>query len=490
LSHFESAEPTSPRWFSVSLALRLALLFAIATSILLLALGTGLGLMLRQQLEARDREELDGKTEIVQHLLDELKSTERIRQQTSRVADLSIGHPHLLVGLREGSKWLVEPMSHFGNLTELHLDRDVSLAPRIDTYLAGTDRWWLRRIQYRADDGTVFDAYVGLHVSPAQMLVERLFRTLLIAGVTGVVLGALLGWVVARRGLAPLETIGREAGRVTADHLGTSLRAEDAPAEIRGMVDSINRMLDRLRASFRALEEFSADIAHELRTPINNLMLQTQVTLARPRGIDEYQETLHSNLAELEQLQRMVSDMLFLARADRGMLQLQFEPVQLGKEARSLAEFFELAAGEEGKSIAVSGDATVMCDRSMARRAITNLLSNAVRYAPGGSKISIDVDTAADGRAVVAVANHATRLSDDELSRLFSRFARGASGAPATGESTGLGLSIVASIMRLLGGEATAVSEDDVITFRLVFPAGRAGAWPNATPAQFDPGQS
>lgn len=476
MSPFETAEPTPRRWFSVSLALRLALLFAVATSILLLALGTGLGYMLRQQLEARDREELDGKTEIVQHLLGELKSTERIRQQANRFADLSIGHPHLLVGLREGSKWLVKPMSHVSDLTELPLDRDVSLAPRIDTYLAGTDRWWLQRVQYRAEDGTEFDAYIGLHVSPAQILIERLFKTLLIAGVTGVVLGALLGWVVARRGLAPLESIGREAERVTADRLGTSLRAEDAPSEIRGMVDSINRMLDRLRASFRALEEFSADIAHELRTPINNLMLQTQVTLARPRGIDEYQETLHSNLAELEQLQRMVSDMLFLARADRGMLHLKFEPVQLGLEARSLAEFFELAAGEDGKSITVSGDATVLCDRSMSRRAITNLLSNAVRYAPGGSKISVDVRTSADGGAVVAVTNSAPRLSDAELSRLFGRFARGESGASATGESTGLGLSIVASIMRLHGGEATAASEDAAVTFRLVFPAARAAA--------------
>jgi two-component system heavy metal sensor histidine kinase CusS len=112
----------------------------------------------------------------------------------------------------------------------------------------------------------------------------------------------------------------------------------------------------------------------------------------------------------------------------------------------------------------------------MARRAITNLLSNAVRYAPGGSKISVDVATSADRGAVVAVTNRATRLSDPELSRLFGRFARGESGAHAAGESTGLGLSIVASIMRLHGGEATAASEDSTITFRLVFPAARVAA--------------
>lgn len=471
MSGLGTAEAPPRRGFRVSLALRLALLFAVATSILLLALGTGLGITLREQLEARDREELDGKTEIVAHLLGELNSTERIRQVTSRVADLSIGHPHLLVGLRTGGKWLVEPMSHIGPPAELLLERDVSLAPRFDTLQVGTERWWLRRVQHRADDGTVFDAYVGLHVGPAQLLIERLFRSLLSAGAAGVVLSALLGWIVARRGLAPLETIGRDAERVTADRLGTPLRAEDAPPEIRGLVAAINRMLDRLRASFRALEEFSADIAHELRTPINNLLLQTQVTLARPRGIDEYRETLHSNLTELEQLQRMVSDMLFLARADRGMLRLQLEPLQLGKEARSLAEFFELAAGEDGKSITVRGDASVMCDRSMARRALTNLLSNAVRYAPRASTILVDVSSVPDGSTIVAVTNEAPRLSADELTRLFGRFTRGESQAHANGEGAGLGLSIVASIMRLHGGEATAALQDTAITFRLVFPA-------------------
>ena len=125
----------------------------------------------------------------------------------------------------------------------------------------------------------------------------------------------------------------------------------------------------------------------------------------------------------------------------------------------------------------------------MSRRAITNLLSNAVRYAPGGSRISVDVSTPADRGAVVAVTNSAQPLSDATLSRLFGRFARGESSTPAAGESTGLGLSIVASIMRLHGGEATAASEDSSITFRLVFPAGRAAALPYSVPTTFDTGQ-
>jgi two-component system heavy metal sensor histidine kinase CusS len=456
--------------YRTSLAVRLSALFAGATAVLLLALGTGLGLMLRQQLEARDREEIDGKTEVVVHLLNELRTSDRIEQQVNRMADIVIGHPHLLIGLREGDEWLVNPTAHVGDVGAFSAQPDVPLAPALKTYELHGERWWVRRVQYRTAEGRVFDAYVGLHVNPAQVLVERFFLTLIVTGVLGVATSALLGWVVARRGLAPLQQIGADAERLTADRLGTPLRSEDAPAEVRGLVASINVMLERLQSSFRALEEFSADIAHELRTPINNMLLQSQVTLSRPRTAGEYQEALHSNLQELEHLQRTVSDMLFLARADRGMVSLKWETVDLAAEAKSLAEFFELAAAEDGKRIEVTGSASVHCDRLMARRAMTNLLSNAVRYAPSSDCIRIVVSGSA-GKASVCVTNAAAALDTHALERLFGRFARGGLDTAGDIDGAGLGLSIVASIMRLHGGTVAARSSDGALTFCLDFTA-------------------
>lgn len=457
-----------PHAYRSSLALRLALLFAGATAVLLLALGTGLGLMLRQQLEARDREELDGKTEVIVHLLNELRTSEQISRQVNRVTDIVIGHPHLLVGLREGAQWLVNPIVHHSPVRELAAQTEAPLAPAVGTYETGHDTWWLRRIQYRTEDDVLFDAYVGLHVNPAQTLVKQFFLTLLGAGILGVMASALLGWVVARRGLAPLEQVGREAERLTAHRLGTPLRSEDAPAEVRGLVASINRMLERLKASFHTLEEFSADIAHELRTPLSNMMLQTQVTLSRPRSVEEYQEALHSNLQELEHLQRMVADMLFLARADRGMVALKRERVDLAFEARGLAEFFELAAAEQDKRIEVRGQAWADCDRSMARRAMTNLISNAVRYAPAQDLIQIELNCS-DDTATVSVSNTAAQLDESALKRLFARFTRGPFGSALTTDGAGLGLSIVASIMRLHGGRIEASSQQNKLTFTLLF---------------------
>ncbi|MCK6430027.1 MAG: ATP-binding protein, partial [Burkholderiaceae bacterium] len=209
----------------------------------------------------------------------------------------------------------------------------------------------------------------------------------------------------------------------------------------------------------------------------------TQVTLSRPRSADEYREALHSNLVELERLQRMVSDMLFLARADKGMIETKFEPVDLAQEAASVAEFFEAAADEKGQRIEVEGGARAACDRSMARRAITNLLSNAVRYAPAGALIRVRARTDAQ-RAQIIVENPAGSLSQDELQRLFARFARGGRGAAGT-DGAGLGLSIVESIMRLHGGNVTADADGTQVRFTLAFAA--AGS---EMPAQPAPAQS
>jgi two-component system, OmpR family, heavy metal sensor histidine kinase CusS len=459
----------------LSLAARLVMLFAAATAVLLVVLGAGLAWMLRVQLEARDREELDGKTEVVQYLLRELGSAQRIEAEIARFAELSIGHTHLQLGLRKGARWLVRPETSIAAIIDASGNDDIPHMPRFGRYTIGQQSWWLRRLDYVTADDTTYVAYIGVHVSPAQELLGLLGGSMAFAGVLGLLASAALGWWAVRRGLAPLAVIGEAAGRVTADRLGQPLRADAAPEEVRGLVVSINRMLERLRESFRSLEHFSADLAHELRTPLNNLMLMTQVTLSRPRSADEYREALHSNLAELERLQRMVSDMLFLARADKGMLELKLEPVDLAQEAASVAEFFEAAVAEQDQRIEIHGNATASCDRSMARRAITNLLSNAVRYAPRDTLIQLRL-LANTEQAQLIVENAAAAHSPEELNRLFGRFARGADRTAASADSAGLGLSIVESIMRLHGGSVTADSGAYGLRFTLSFPVRHAAA--------------
>ena len=155
------------------------------------------------------------------------------------------------------------------------------------------------------------------------------------------------------------------------------------------------------------------------------------------------------------------------------MIELEFQDVDLREEAASVADYFEAAAAERGQHVEVSGQATVRCDRSLARRAITNLLSNAVRYAP--SSVRIDVAIAPEGSdATVAVSNPATGITgeDLDLDRLFARFARRDESRARGPEGAGLGLAIVDSIMKLQGGRVEASCQDGSITFLLRFPIG------------------
>lgn len=333
--------------------------------------------------------------------------------------------------------------------------------------------WLLHSVSHDWGGGKPGSAVVVMAVETTEtrvLLREHALVAALVA-LLGTAASALLSWFVARRGLAPLAVVAARAGEVTARRLGDRLDLKDAPREVHGLADSINRMLQRLEESFRALEQFSADIAHELRTPLNNLLLQTQVTLSRPRSAEEYQEALHSNLEELERLQRMVADMLFLARADRGMIGLNLERIELRPEIDSVAEYFEAAAAERAQRIVVHGEGTVHADRLMLRRAVNNLLSNAVRYAPRGAALEVAIAADAEGCSI-AVSNPGEAIAPEELRRLFARFARRDVSRGREVEGAGLGLAIVDSIMKLLGGSVQASSANDAVTFVLRFQNG------------------
>ncbi len=182
-------------------------------------------------------------------------------------------------------------------------------------------------------------------------------------------------------------------------------------------------MLDRLGESLQRLSAFSSDLAHELRTPISNLMTQTQVTLARERTPDEYREILYSNLEEFERLGRMIADMLFLAKAEHGLVIPDSKPVDLRREIDALCEFFEALAADKPVTLAVSGVGRTQGDALMLRRALGNLLSNAIRHADPGSEIALRLAISAEGVSV-RVINHGDPIPPGHLPRLFDRFYR------------------------------------------------------------------
>ena len=277
-----------------------------------------------------------------------------------------------------------------------------------------------------------------------------------------------LGWFAAWRGLRPVQQMAKVAEGISAQHLSERLEVENTPTELKSLAVAFNDMLDRLEAAVEKLSDFSSDLAHEIRTPINNLMTQTQVCLSRSRNINTYQEVLFSNLEEFEHLARMVSDMLFLAKAEHGLHLPNLQQVNLVKEVSALFDFYDAIAAEKGMSLEQSGSGSIKGDPLMLRRALSNLLSNAIKYGKSDSVIKINCQQSFD-KTVFTIENESSPLSSDQLNRLFDRFYRTDASRQRVEEGTGLGLAITKSILDVHGASIQATYNEGHISFKIIF---------------------
>jgi len=294
-------------------------------------------------------------------------------------------------------------------------------------------------------------------------------HTLWLMIVTGIAVMSLMGWIAVRQGHAPLRDIVARIRGISASKLNSRVPPDTVPWELSDLAQSFNEMLGRVDDAFHRLANFNADIAHELRTPITNLMTQTQVALSRARTIDEYREILYSNMEEYERMAQMVGDMLFLAQADNGAPMKDAPDVDLAREVRALFDYYESWAEERGVSLSLEGSATVTGDRPMLQRALGNLLSNAIRHTPAGGTVRLKLSVA-HGRSEVIVENPGAQIPPEHLPRLFDRFYRVDPSRQRRGEGAGLGLAIVKSIIESHGGKIEVTSATDRTTFHIVLP--------------------
>lgn len=288
-------------------------------------------------------------------------------------------------------------------------------------------------------------------------------------------LTALLGFVLLRRGLRPLREMAAHATDISPARLHSRMSSDNTPVELQQLSDAYNAMLDRLAEGYQRLTQFSADLAHEIRTPVGSLMGHCQVALRQVRSADEYQALLASNLEELERISRIVESILFLARAEDTQAVVQRQPLQVQDELERVTEYFEGLAEERRIRLSIAGDATLHADPLLLRRALSNLVANAIRYADSHSEVQIGVASTAT-QCVINVENQGPALDPATLTHLFDRFYRGDASRQHNSDSNGLGLAIVAAIMQLHAGEAS-VSQPQPgrIRFALSFPVlGRA----------------
>ncbi|WP_296182924.1 heavy metal sensor histidine kinase [Pseudomonas sp. UBA1879] len=329
----------------------------------------------------------------------------------------------------------------------------------------------MRAATVEAHSGGKIVHLTAAHLAVKEMATLANFRNrILIAIALAFVVTAGLGYLLLRRGLRPLRRMADHAAAITPARLDSRMDSHDTPVELQQLSDAYNGMLDRLADGYQRLTQFSADLAHEIRTPVGSLMGHCQVALRQPRSADEYQMLLASNLEELERISRMVESILFLARADDAQAALNRQTLSLADEVQRVTGYFEGLAEERQMTFSVSGEARVDADPLLLRRALSNLVANAIRYADESSEIQIRVIDER-GQRRIEVENQGPVLSESALGKLFDRFYRADASRHQSSDSNGLGLAIVAAIMQLHGGDV-AVSQPTQgrICFALIFP--------------------
>jgi two-component system heavy metal sensor histidine kinase CusS len=312
---------------------------------------------------------------------------------------------------------------------------------------------------------------VGLDVSRHAALLAHYRRQMVLVLVVGLVLstGAAVG--VARHGLRPLVAIAHAAQGVTATQLQARLGSVHWPRELRVLATTFDAMLDRLEDAFTRLTQCAADLAHELRTPLHNLMGEAEVALVHSRSPAEYQHVLESSLEEYARLAHLIDSVLFLARADSPETRIQCVPLDARHALDSVRAYHEAVAAENGVEVHCQGEARVHADPVLFARAVSNLLANALRHTPRGGHITLAVTTAEDHTVLLRIHDTGSGIAPEALPRIFDRFYRGAPAPSSERPGMGLGLAIVKSIMTLHGGTVTIQSTLSLgTTATLTFP--------------------
>ena len=455
----------------VSLTFRLSMMFVCAVVAVLVVAGFTFDAFSRHHFKALDRQAMTEKLESIRQIMDGEAGSAAPSEVVLQLQALLGAHQELSASITTmGGKTFFATSNAVGH-------------PSTSSGDLGNDMWeWtagghvyrgMKAQVHLANEAEPMTAWLNLDITRHKHFVETLRWWLVIGLAISALISAGLGWLVARSGLKPVAQVTQVAASMSAGSLKERIPMDSVPRELELLVTSFNAMLARLEESFARLSNFSADIAHELRTPISSLRTHTEVILTRKRAPEDYEENLYSNLEDLNRLSSIIDGMLFLAKSDNGLVLPAKGKVELRSVVEKLFEYYQLLADDTGLKLQAYGDGAVYGDVTMLDRVISNLLSNALRYAPPDSTISVKIEPY--GRMInLSVVNPGEEIASEHLPRLFDRFYRV---DPARREgatnNAGLGLAIVKSLVDVHEGKVGCVSIDGHTTFIISLPA-----WP------------
>lgn len=411
-------------------------------------------------LQSRQHEELALKSAVVRHALAETARSSATEELQHKLKDFLAGHEEMRLSITfsDGAVLFDAPQrATGGDAASTGRFRQVSWD---DTWPVGV--------------GSGVRVVLGLDVSRDEDLLQWLGWILLAASMLGAGIVSVTGFLLVRRGLLPVQALAAQVDAVALGRPGQRLDGAGQPLELRPLVDRFNALLMRVERAYAQLEGFNADVAHELRTPLTTLIGSSELALQRARPAAELQDVIAENLEDLRRLAIIVNDMLFLSQADRGAAARRSQVTSLAAVLGEIIEYHEAALHDRGLSAVCDGDAAGAFDISLLRRALSNLLSNATRYATPGSTIKVRIESEG-GRARIWVENEGSPIEQEHLPRLFDRFYRAERSRRQVGASNhGLGLAIVAAIARMHQGEPFARSADGITAIGLDVPSSAA----------------
>lgn len=450
-----------------SIALRLSGMFALVALMVFLLIGWALYLQVDKGLGLLPEAEVDARYSVLESAVQRYGTPEHWAKINAKLRLLSEEDKRLRF-------WVVSdnPTYEFGNPdAEIRAFAKGPLGMR-DLNLSGHDYPFKVLVsQFAAkDQRPPLRFLTAVDTETFWQTQHSLLIALISLAAVGILLASALGYWVARIGLKPLTELSLEARKLTPPRLSGRLKLAHLPPELDQFVTSFNSTLDRVEQAYSRLESFNADVAHELRSPLTNLIGQTQVALTRGRSAEHYFEVLQSNLEELERLRSIINDMLFLASADQGSKATQLTQASLAQEVAKTLDYLDFILEDAQVQVEVRGDANAPIETAHLRRALINLLHNAVQHTSPGQLIHVDIRDEGD-HVSIGVTNPGAPIAEEHLPKLFERFYRVDASRSNSGANHGLGLAIVKAIALMHGGTVFVRSEHGVNTFGINLPS-------------------
>jgi len=465
-----SSKPSRSAWAALpprrTLAFRLSAAYSLAGLMLVILATASLYIVLRTELDRSSELFLADKLHVLRTMLRERPDDEDALREEIELESEARLYQHFYIRLLDehGMPIMTTPgmaeqldIAELASRTRGRSGRSIAMAGRHGQ-------------PFRVTSATVAVGTPPTHSDTVQIAIDVLQEEELLAryrlwfwGILLVtsVLFPLVGYRIARHGIRPVEEIAATARRITSTNLRERIGSEGYPLELASLAGTFNEMLERLEESFERISRFTADIAHDLRTPVNNIRGEAEVALARSRTVDEYRDVLESSLEEAVRLSELIGDLLFLARAESPLTELHRANVNIGELLTTVRDYYEASATDAGISLVVNDGAEPLnaeLDRSLMLRAVSNLVSNAIAHTPLGGTVTLAA-TNEDALMRIEVSDTGVGIPAEALPRVFDRFFRVDPSRSKTSGGTGLGLAIVQGILTLHGGSAEITSQ-------------------------------